>query len=454
MLLTDIIPVLFEVNKRVTCKHNLTTVSIELNEYFNQLAREAPNPNFSYSQFLRQGRLPLLAKLIQDCQKPTAELLAELKEILLPIGSTFATLCASEVNETNEAMNVDSTTPTSGFITHYFLNEFFEKTSYGHPHCTAPFTAWSCTFWQVKDMSLLGPELSKHFLVNFVMRQAARMILEGAFTELSAEIGAVESIEKDTDTKNNTAKDTKDTGDNAVSIEPNTKKQSKKRKSTVEVPSTPSKSTSPTKPSAVEETANTPTRKQPQISSFFSKLERKKESFASFTPGEYFQPFFLKPDTTLAPINALRTVIVPVDAEIADLKRSSEFKKLRCLCVGMDGVASRAVLKLLRFEENNRPAYVGTWRNRGAPFITGRRPFGRVEEVDYEYDSDEEWEGVEGEEGESLSSDEDENDDDEEEDEGMLSSNESEDVKNVNCIASFSLVFDVELVGASWLLIR
>jgi len=61
--------------------------------------------------------------------------------------------------------------------------------------------------------------------------------------------------------------------------------------------------------------------------------------------------------------------------------------------------------KLLKFHENQRPAYWGTWSKKSS-YISGRKPFGLDRErFDYDYDSDEEWE--EEEEGESLSDNED-----------------------------------------------
>ncbi|VDN22899.1 unnamed protein product [Cylicostephanus goldi] len=48
--------------------------------------------------------------------------------------------------------------------------------------------------------------------------------------------------------------------------------------------------------------------------------------------------------------------------------------------------------KLYQFHDNYRPPYYGTWRTR-SKVITGRRPFSNVEEkIDYEVDSDAEWE--------------------------------------------------------------
>ncbi|MCJ8737746.1 hypothetical protein PDJAM_G00027730 [Pangasius djambal] len=75
-------------------------------------------------------------------------------------------------------------------------------------------------------------------------------------------------------------------------------------------------------------------------------------------------------------------------------------------------------MKLLQFRENYRPAYWGTWSKKSS-HISPRCPFKLDKELlDYEVDSDEEWE--EEEPGESLShsegDDEDEGDDDDEDD--------------------------------------
>lgn len=59
-------------------------------------------------------------------------------------------------------------------------------------------------------------------------------------------------------------------------------------------------------------------------------------------------------------------------------------------------------LKYLRFDGDTRPPYRGTWSKRAAA-VGPRRPWGRAPRVDYEYDSEEDWEGEEDEEGESLS---------------------------------------------------
>ncbi|XP_043442150.1 chromatin assembly factor 1 subunit A isoform X2 [Prionailurus bengalensis] len=90
----------------------------------------------------------------------------------------------------------------------------------------------------------------------------------------------------------------------------------------------------------------------------------------------------------------------------------------------VDGVPERKKfgrMKLLQFSENHRPAYWGTW-NKKTTVIHPRDPWALDRLLDYEVDSDEEWE--EEEPGESLShsegDDDDEVGDDEDEDDGFF----------------------------------
>ncbi|NWX31908.1 CAF1A factor, partial [Notiomystis cincta] len=78
-------------------------------------------------------------------------------------------------------------------------------------------------------------------------------------------------------------------------------------------------------------------------------------------------------------------------------------------------------MKLLQFSENHRPAYWGTWNKRSS-LIRARKPWAKDSKLlDYEVDSDEEWE--EEEPGESLShseEDDEEEGEDEDEDDGFF----------------------------------
>ena len=66
-------------------------------------------------------------------------------------------------------------------------------------------------------------------------------------------------------------------------------------------------------------------------------------------------------------------------------------------------------MKLIQFHENVRPPYYGTW-TKTSPDISSRNPFGRdnTSLVDYDVDSDEEWE--QDLEGDDCDSDEEEED--------------------------------------------
>ncbi|KAF1804116.1 chromatin assembly factor 1 subunit A-domain-containing protein [Mucor lusitanicus] len=75
-------------------------------------------------------------------------------------------------------------------------------------------------------------------------------------------------------------------------------------------------------------------------------------------------------------------------------------------------------MKLLQFHEDVRPAYYGTWTKEES-VVTGRTPFAKHEALDYEYDSEAEWDhDVDGDDIYTLDPDEDEDvvfpDDDEE----------------------------------------
>lgn len=101
-------------------------------------------------------------------------------------------------------------------------------------------------------------------------------------------------------------------------------------------------------------------------------------------------------------------------------------------------VGETYICKYLGFHENTRPPWFGTWRKKSL-MVTPRRPFGKDSfTLNYEVDSDEEWE-PEDENGESLAgSDEDEPDDDYEIDNefmvphGYLSDGDKEDGDSVD----------------------
>lgn len=85
-------------------------------------------------------------------------------------------------------------------------------------------------------------------------------------------------------------------------------------------------------------------------------------------------------------------------AQLREMKNSASLRYNHGDC-GNGGTVWTKV-KLFQFVENYRPAYYGTWRRRSFA-ITGRRPLAKDRlQLDYEVDSDDEWE--EEEPGESI----------------------------------------------------
>uniref|UniRef100_A0A0R3S5X2 Chromatin assembly factor 1 subunit A n=1 Tax=Elaeophora elaphi TaxID=1147741 RepID=A0A0R3S5X2_9BILA len=146
-------------------------------------------------------------------------------------------------------------------------------------------------------------------------------------------------------------------------------------------------------------------------------------------------PFFCKQGVSLAPMqrrkalskeihDSLLMEVLPVDRLYLSTVKPRTVEKVNL---------NRA--KLFQFHDNLRPPYYGTWRKRSA-VITGRKPFARDTEIlDYEVDSDEEWEIPEGDDcDESTMTEEDEEESDRSSDSdgfivqhGYLSEGEGED---------------------------
>ncbi|XP_074834454.1 chromatin assembly factor 1 subunit A [Carettochelys insculpta] len=168
-----------------------------------------------------------------------------------------------------------------------------------------------------------------------------------------------------------------------------------------------------------------------------------------------FAPFEIKENMVLAPLcrvafdqdlsDQLDQLIQAQDSEVSFLKELKCCKPLKSgptiVCDHSADIVNSGVvivnsckvnsvperkkfgrMKLLQFSENHRPAYWGTW-NKKTTVIHPRNPWSKDDKLlDYEIDSDEEWE--EEEPGESLShsegDDEEEGGEDEDDDDGFF----------------------------------
>ncbi|KAJ1350072.1 hypothetical protein KIN20_005782 [Parelaphostrongylus tenuis] len=129
---------------------------------------------------------------------------------------------------------------------------------------------------------------------------------------------------------------------------------------------------------------------------FFSKVERKRPETTDRAEDElWYKPFEVKDGMRMAPIH--RRPVLHLDDDILKQETDpSPSDYLPSLCTNprkLVGVAVNPMrAKFYQFHDNCRPPYYGTWRTR-SKFITGRRPFTTKDEnIDYEVDSDGEWE--------------------------------------------------------------
>ena len=395
---------------------------LELCTYFAELKDWIKTSEFDFNTFLRERHLSLLAKLVQDAQIPGPELMLELRQILTPVGTIYAS---------DPRLSLLSST----------LYDNFEKFSYGHPEAS-PFSNLACTFWQVKDLALLGGEIGQHYLQNYVLRQAAQMILQAKLEENVAVMDGASVLTAEAASLNQNP----DIAPSLAAIQITSAHQSG-----IATPLPKRLESNDAMVDTEVVTKAAPSNRK--ISSFFTIAKRPAaESKPERVPGEYFQPFFIRPGVTLAPINALSEPYLLMQSNNSQMAlpdtheaywrqfaqtrvQAANFqRKPQCLCVGPDGKSDHAVMKLLHFAENYRPAYYGTWRKSPENnSCSARKPFGRIPSLDYEFDSDAEWEDAEEEaDGESLSSiSDEENEDDGSELEDMTDASGSEDVNNL-----------------------
>ncbi|KNC97636.1 uncharacterized protein SPPG_07105 [Spizellomyces punctatus DAOM BR117] len=176
--------------------------------------------------------------------------------------------------------------------------------------------------------------------------------------------------------------------------------------------------------------------KQLSIAGFFSR--RKKDETKEELPvpvksetqtfWEHFPPFHKKERVFHAPYNRFWRELPPdiVDTLFKDEEVSlpcfpriingtaqqSEGKPTDAMDIDKDDTLStlgKVKWKLLQFHENFRPAYWGTWSKKSTR-VTGRRPFAKdIDLLEYDYDSEAEWE--EEEPGEELRSDDEDEED-------------------------------------------
>lgn len=163
----------------------------------------------------------------------------------------------------------------------------------------------------------------------------------------------------------------------------------------------------------VESEAKRP--KQQELTSFFKPKEKPTppRTVPQCMPdASCFKSLFqIKEGMTLAPIHVRQNLTDLERVQLLTLRcENSNYLadcKIRCSKKKLATNVGPLKAKYFHFHDNYRPPYYGTWRRRTAA-ITGRNPFSKKEKtINYEYDSDEDWEDEPADADECKSDDED-----------------------------------------------
>ncbi|KAJ2994729.1 Chromatin assembly factor 1, subunit A [Globomyces sp. JEL0801] len=175
-----------------------------------------------------------------------------------------------------------------------------------------------------------------------------------------------------------------------------------------------------------------------KLTNFFRPVAKSSDVSTSAVLTDYqlhFKPYSRKFGTEMAPINPHWRLIDPtefidqVDKDIDIDQLKSEFQVFKISSSNKIKSLKRkktpkvqSIWKLLQFAEDVRPPYFGTW-TKSSKNVTGKTPFGKDNQwLDYDFDSEAEWE--EDEPGEELVSENEEDEDilpaDEDEDDGWM----------------------------------
>uniref|UniRef100_A0A8R1IU27 Chromatin assembly factor 1 subunit A dimerization domain-containing protein n=2 Tax=Caenorhabditis japonica TaxID=281687 RepID=A0A8R1IU27_CAEJA len=124
---------------------------------------------------------------------------------------------------------------------------------------------------------------------------------------------------------------------------------------------------------------------------FFSKVEKRAPVEPPVTSSTWYRPFQQKDGMTMAPILPRK----PLDNDFDIFEQNDEINSLSEFLNSATKLEkpkqNDMKAKFYQFHENRRPPYYGTWRKKST-IIRGWTPFAEETGIDYEVDSDNEWE--------------------------------------------------------------
>ncbi|CAE6516729.1 unnamed protein product [Rhizoctonia solani] len=400
----------------------VSTISERLN--FHTYLQSVTEPLIEFPA----AHLPLIAKLVHESEETYHHAANRVHKLL-----------AAQAPSANATETGDPALSKS--VVEAAIKKVADRVNWGVDNGVASATLWRL---EVKDRDMLPPEFKQLCEERWKVRSQAKADLQAALAALPESDraqylksgGGTASASTDKDVVMKSPSKADKTG------EPSAKKGSGKPKKPVDTETIAKDKEKQEKKSAKEEkekkNAENTKKSAAAFASFFTPARPVAARVKSTKDEELsdwqktFYPFTVKKDTVLAPINRFaataaqpsasgepsnsdnviqqwigqhstrskqnRTSMRPrqnlevraIMQELTDAEVVGDSKTVRRLT---DLLKNRRVLpaKLFYFRENARPAYYGTW-TKSSPHIGPRKPFGKDESLDYDYDSGEDWE--------------------------------------------------------------
>ncbi|KAL5635661.1 hypothetical protein ACGC1H_004457 [Rhizoctonia solani] len=411
------------------------------------------------------AHLPLIAKLVHESEETYHHAATRVHKLLA------AQAPSANATESGEPA-------LSKFVVEAAIKKVADRVNWGVENGVAGATLWRL---EAKDRDMLPPEFRQVCEERWKQRNQAKADLQAALAALpesdraqylkSGGNTASASVPTDKDVVMKSPSKADKTGESS------TKKGTGKLKKAVDTETTVKEKEKQEKKSAKEEkekkVAENTKKSAAAFASFFTPARPVAARVKSTQDAELsdwqktFYPFIVKKDTVVAPVN--RFAQLPASGQASKSGNALEellghrlpkSRRARASSRPRQNLAVRAIIqeltdaevvgdsktvrrltnllknrrmipaKLFHFHENKRPAYYGTW-TKCSPYIGPRRPFGKDESLDYDYDSGEDWE-EEGD-GEVIVSDgsDEEDSGSEDEEEGWLVDDDEAEAEDV-----------------------
>ncbi|KAJ3130017.1 hypothetical protein HK098_006729 [Nowakowskiella sp. JEL0407] len=318
----------------------------------------------------------LIAKLVQESDATIGQLVKLIRAELFP-----------NFGESEEVKTLSDSSVSAA------INSVATRQNYGILNGPANLTIWR---WETKHLALFPDEIREIVLTRRKHRETMHEELVGLYESIPEE--EKQTLVNKRKRKSNVAPgdEIKENEVEAVSVIEQTNPTT--------VSTSPQREKKPEKRLKKEE--KKPDSNQKSITGFFTRIAEpkpapvaKKESDELGTLDASFKPFFVKTNVHMAPLPHKRPLSDDFETIIEKQSEKVSFENWRKDLPKVEIFKKRSH-QYLYFHENIRPPYYGLTKR--SKVVTGRRPLAKDSALDYEVDSDDEWEDDES--GEDVNS--------------------------------------------------